>query len=370
MARRRSRAIDTRSPVNWSHPLNRSRRCWWMVLPSQTGGYVLRDITRSGFDGTLTNFATLATGVSGWRPASRPGGYGSILFDGIDDTVTVNGPALTRFTIAAWTYNNGANASPVILKVGGGFWQITSTGKMRFSPNGGSNFDGTATVTANAWHRLVTTWDGTSTRHYLDGVLTDTVAGGNNLNAANLIGGYNGVAANQWAGSLDDVTIAGRVWTTPEVALDYDLSRRGYPHAIRRLRRTTFANAGFASLSSSDAASISAAASLVASFTGTDAAALADAATLAASYIASDAGSMSSSSSLAASVTGVDAATIADVLALAASLASSDAASFGESWSLTQNNVDSRTFPGSIYSTIRRASNRPDPSLSIVRPRA
>lgn len=85
--------VDPACPVNWSDPLTRGLVGWWGVVPNcgWSGSNLFRDLVRGGKtpnDGTLTNMAFPPTVTSGWQGSrGRPGGFGSLAFDGLDDYV-------------------------------------------------------------------------------------------------------------------------------------------------------------------------------------------------------------------------------------------------------------------------------------------
>lgn len=85
--------VNWTSPINWSHPLNKGRRAWWLVTP-QWRGSVFRDLC-----GKLP-----ATFSSGMAPASAWTADG-LTFDGTnDDCLTDAAPGFSGppVTVYAW----------------------------------------------------------------------------------------------------------------------------------------------------------------------------------------------------------------------------------------------------------------------------
>ena len=103
--------------------------------------------------------------------------------DGADDYVEVgNAPALNpanALTLSVWV--NPAKLSStqmLVAKYQAGliqyFIRIQSGGRVRFNLNAGgtvTGVDSNAMITANAWHHIAGTYDGTQVRLYVDGVL-------------------------------------------------------------------------------------------------------------------------------------------------------------------------------------------------------
>lgn len=87
-----NRTLNTTAPINWNHELNRGLRAAYQVFPHTSGGTMLWDMTRSGFDGVLTN---MDPGGDWLTESGREGGYGCLDFAGTNDVVIVpDSPAL------------------------------------------------------------------------------------------------------------------------------------------------------------------------------------------------------------------------------------------------------------------------------------
>ena len=82
-------------------------------------------------------------------------------------------------TIEGWVKRSGLSRNETL--VGNG-WQtsywfgFSSTGKLRFIPHGsGSLVDSASTVPAGLWTHVAVTYDGTTRRYYINGVLDKVV---------------------------------------------------------------------------------------------------------------------------------------------------------------------------------------------------
>ena len=87
--------------VNKQHPLNRDLLSWYMTLPGRVDGKgrIVRDLM-GRHNGVMVDMDE--TDRRG--PFGRPGGWGALLFDEVDDShVKVsNFPDLTNLTISCW----------------------------------------------------------------------------------------------------------------------------------------------------------------------------------------------------------------------------------------------------------------------------
>jgi hypothetical protein len=240
--------IVTANPVNGRHFLNRGRVAWWLPLPHLYGGGRLYDL--KGLNHATLN--AMGGASNGWRPTTRPGGWGHLLTDGTAGYVSAPVPAgiggATAATIAGWVYRSATGTKQAF-----GFG--TGSGANRFNliwftdnniyceVQAGYAY---AVSTATGWHRLALVYDSAASPTsalYLDGVpLTLSIVGGGAFgsgalpSAANLGGYWIGreVANGYCAGSYDDLPVASRAWSAAEAWADYDLSRRGYPGVLNR----------------------------------------------------------------------------------------------------------------------------------------
>jgi hypothetical protein len=157
---------------------------------------LLTNFTNAGItDATAKNILE-TVGDAKISTAQNKFGGSSMLFDGSGDRLTIpftndllelgiNGQ---NFTVEAWVYPTNAMASAgQILSKGGGAasWSINngaqyqwtifnSAASWNFNSSGSSITVNSGTVTLNAWQHLAVTYDGTTTRTFLNGLLQST----------------------------------------------------------------------------------------------------------------------------------------------------------------------------------------------------
>jgi Concanavalin A-like lectin/glucanases superfamily len=244
-------AIRTANPVNMGHFLNAGRVSWFLALPHLYGGPTWSDLMGLN-PATLTNM----TSVSGWRSTTRPGGFGHLQFDGVDDyCLCTNGPALSitgAISVAAWVrLDNVSNPSIWAAKdnnVGGRAYTLdmdnfSGPPVPRFYINGGGGTNeaaGTVPIPQGAWQRYVGMFlPGNSLSIYVNGILAGiTSTAVTTIPTATTplrIGAraYSG-AESFTPGAIDDVSVWNRALSASEVRADYELSIRGYPGVLNR----------------------------------------------------------------------------------------------------------------------------------------
>lgn len=222
-------------PVNWLHPLNRGLVSWWLCVPGVMGGSRWVDLCGRNA-GTLTNMDPATDWVG---PRGRPGGWGAVDFDGVNDQVLVpnnssfDGPPLT---ISLWAKYSAAGelylVSNYLTR-----WILASSlannGKLSFFS--GATWASAATAANDGiWHNLAMTHNGSTTTFYRDGrqdgTASQTITG---TRATNLqIGGQ---ASAYFPGLLDSIAIHSRALSPAEVALLYQLSQQRYPGMLNRV---------------------------------------------------------------------------------------------------------------------------------------
>lgn len=237
-----SRSIDWQNPVNKSAGLNKGLVSWWMTTPTPKGGKFY-DLMKKNH-GTLTNSPT-------WSAFTRPGGFGSLSFDGFNDYVQLPSAnilgTINDFTISAWVRTTDNTLTRQVIygefEDGGSARNdfMLVTGKMRldqFEPSGGSNAN--TTLSNNTWYHVVVTADSTNYRYYLNGV-SDGVVSAEAYSGLTPTYGRIGLritgVEDAFSGQIDDLRLFKRTLSAAEVYKLYLASRNGYPDELNRIRR-------------------------------------------------------------------------------------------------------------------------------------
>jgi hypothetical protein len=192
-------------------------------------GTVWSDLSRGGYNGTLTN-----------GPTFNSGNGGSIVFDGTNDYVSTNyNVALTDFTVCIW-FRVPDSTNPQSIRLLDknyitGFW----LGKNAF--NGAANSWGGGvreaaspygrylTLTDGQWHFLVSTRSGTTHTLYGDGIV-NTTSGTVSSAAVDTTSLYIGsVAAPPYninvKGNIAQTLIYNRALSTTEILQNYNATK-------------------------------------------------------------------------------------------------------------------------------------------------
>jgi hypothetical protein len=253
--------VDPNQPINWNHPVNFGLVSWWLNLPNGQwgGGRTFRDINRSRQnEGALTGFSFPNTATSGWQgPQGRPGGYGSLGFDGADDRVIIANSAqlnaMTAVTVACW-FRPAAGGSGLVQGFAGKTAEIwtdvafscrylpdtATSGHFDFvTTSDGSSISTltTGTVATSGWHHVAYTAGAGGRAIYFDGGLAASDGTSSPLwtnTQPVLLGGYSHGAGLSflWTGLLDDVRIHNCALSVYAL---YDQSRQGYQSVLRWL---------------------------------------------------------------------------------------------------------------------------------------
>lgn len=237
--------IDTRSPVNWQHPLTAGLAGWWLALPNTAGGSRLANLT--GRDpGTLTNGPTWAAGADG---------FAAVSFDGTNDVVTaplaaaaVSG-GYTFLVRCASTVAAGGTTNQWVLNYGAGnenveiLWGHVSLGyRGAFMMSGGGSYPKVNFLTlpaAGQWVTLGMSWNGSAISGYLDGVSQGTAAcGAFGTPAAEALavgaGNATGSGSQPWPGLIESVLAFRRPLSAADHAGWHRQFRAGLPDVLRR----------------------------------------------------------------------------------------------------------------------------------------
>jgi hypothetical protein len=148
-------------------------------------------------DNSSNNFAITATGtpsIQAFSPFAPAAAYstatvgGSGYFNGTTDYLAVaNNAALqlataTPFTIEAWVYIQSLSATDhgiIGKRQSGNEWQVNihpSFGYLTFW-NGSTTYQSNITLVINVWYYVTITWDGTTLRFFVNGVVGSTYTG-------------------------------------------------------------------------------------------------------------------------------------------------------------------------------------------------
>ena len=107
---------------------------------------------------------------------------GSGYFDGSDYLTAPDNSAFTihggNWTIEAWIYPTLVTGYQTVITRRSAIWEI-GLEDAKFYWYNGTVYSTTATVNRNTWNHVAVTWDGTSTRLYINGNLERTVSGAN-----------------------------------------------------------------------------------------------------------------------------------------------------------------------------------------------
>ncbi len=196
--------------------------------------------TPANCDGTLTNFHDTSgqdvggTNPSGWTTNNRRWGAGALMFDGVNDYVQVTDNAAldvgTSFSGEAWIRTK--NVSGVIFrKTAAGSedknMQIDANGKAAFylyNAFGGAGLTSNKTVTDDQWHYLVGTYDGTTAKLYIDGVLDNSKAAAGDIgdSTGDLYFGQSGAGTLYFMGIIDSLRWYTRTLSASEILSNYN----------------------------------------------------------------------------------------------------------------------------------------------------
>jgi hypothetical protein len=262
------------------HPLLTPVTCagWWLVTPTMSSRE-WRDLV-SGRIGTLTNMGVPPNPTSGLHlPSTRPGAWGSIAFDGTDDTVVL-GTFLdnpTTLSLSCWVRYTALQRQMLLSKT----VRYNGTNPGWFLRNHNSDPDGyvgfwlnqeagvaergaiASTTTADGlWHHVVVTMTGadpeTDWTLWIDAQAQPlSVAGGTAFSTGTItslansepvrLGGV-GDGTDSYTGELDDVWFFTRALTPEDVRLLYEAPRTGYRGLLAPVPIIAFAPAGVTQL--------------------------------------------------------------------------------------------------------------------------
>jgi hypothetical protein len=201
-----------------------------------SGSTTWRDLSSSNLSGSLIN-----------GPTYNSGNAGSIVFDGVDDTVRINSASpleQVSTTSMAWVYAKSfPNAYNTVIckdEVNNRYNTILvkSNNKMAFYIycNNSVNIDGTGitTLSINTWYFVAMSYSPTDgLKGYVNGVLDGTAAAnGNPVTGSTFIqiGSHHqalsgGASGRYWNGYISNTAVYNRVLTQAEVLQNYNATK-------------------------------------------------------------------------------------------------------------------------------------------------
>jgi len=196
---------------------------------------------RTAYDSTdNNNDGTLVLAGSATSSAWVAGKYGSALsFDGVDDYVSVadtTGSALdisSSIGWGAWVYPRSfptSDTATIVTKSAAYYMSVNTSGQVQAYLDGTANQGYHAMNTAltlNKWNYIFLTYDGSSVKLYLNGVLDKTVADSGSISTNNWIVGIGaeqgaGAASRFFNGLIDDVRVYNYARTQEQILQDYN----------------------------------------------------------------------------------------------------------------------------------------------------
>ncbi len=202
-------------------------------------------------NGTLTSMTTTGQDAAvgtGWTADNRRWGSGAVMFDGVDDYISVPNNAYlnleTNITLEAWVnLNKGSSSYPAIIAKSNSIWEdgyglYFEDGYFRFWVFSGTNSAWPEGLSKgyNEWQHIVGTYDGSYAKLYINGVLQDSVAFSEsitNTSTALTIGkeGY-GSGGDFWNGNIDLVRIYSRALPDSEVLSNYQAGNIEFQYRV------------------------------------------------------------------------------------------------------------------------------------------
>ena len=175
-----------------------------------------RDLSGNNYTGTLTNGPTF-NGSNG----------GCIVFDGVDDYVSIPDINFTAATIDIWIYINAysVGGSVFVYQSSSGFevWSDLN-GLIRYNKNPSAGLTSGPGFTLNSWKNIVATSDGTVNKLYLNNVNIGSTNGGifDNTSGDIRISGYGSDMVN---GRCPILKMYNRALSSTEVLQNYNATK-------------------------------------------------------------------------------------------------------------------------------------------------
>ena len=179
----------------------------------------------------LTNLTTGATLINGVSYSTL--NNGSLVFDGVDDYVSIQGPSQLIFdksTIDIWVYMTayGGGGTVFIYQTNNGFeiWSDRN-GFIRYNRTSTAGLTEGQGFSLNSWNNIVATSDGSVNKLYVNGVIIGSTNGimFSNTGGEIRIGGYGGYQVN---GRCPILRMYNRALSAMEIQQNFNAHRGRY----------------------------------------------------------------------------------------------------------------------------------------------
>ncbi|AGH31518.1 hypothetical protein SWZG_00005 [Synechococcus phage S-SKS1] len=199
-------------------------------------GTTWTDLSGQGNNGTLTNGPTYSSADGG-----------SIVFDGTDDYVTTgnqldpDADGLFANSTSAWSVTSWFNSDTVgsgqdaITGKGGGLGAAATYVTYRDGNNlkvrlRGGTVTTVSSISANTWYEVTVTWDGSTSKSYLNGVFATNLAVGSASKQTNNfdIGATASGTTNRFDGKISQTLVYNKALTASEIQRNYNALKGRY----------------------------------------------------------------------------------------------------------------------------------------------
>lgn len=261
--------INGVSPVDWLHPLNRDRLVWYYQPTGYKGGSRIMDLCQRE---NPASYGVLSSGT--WATwVGTPYGAGINGENGDLNYAAATPSAATRSAMhgamAAWYRPESADPSPIFIGVGDNSTNLRQTGlgaddsgsnkfRVFHAANGSTTIQATttsATYTSGRWYRVLWVMTPAGGRFFVNGSEQALTYSTGSSSTVSWIGNHTTVSVVRYgtggglsivpAGCIDGILADGSIWGARSLAvtdpvsfarMDYELSSRGYPGVLNRVR--------------------------------------------------------------------------------------------------------------------------------------
>ena len=181
---------------------------YWAL--NQTSGSTATDSSGNNKTATLVGGPVWTTGVAG----------NGLQFNGTSAYVNAGTVSLSSFTISAWVNMSSSQSGwgSIVMKQNS-FGLEVQNGTVYANIGNGATWNNTVStpLTAGAWKHVVQTYDGTTNRIYVDGVLKASGTGAFTNASSNLLIGSWNTTSEFFNGKIDEVQVYNKALTSTEV---------------------------------------------------------------------------------------------------------------------------------------------------------